>query len=84
MVETTTPVQAVDGQTQFGNARTFDSPDCIFVFKNTLSDYEEPPSDEEVSTLPILLRLSTALSVNNDIIKERERDKNENENTTYQ
>lgn len=50
MVETTTPTQAADGQTQFGNARHLDPSDCIFVFKNTLSDYEEPPSDEEVST----------------------------------
>lgn len=50
MVETTTPTQSVDGQTQFGNTRYLDPSDCIFVFKNTLSDYEEPPSDEEVST----------------------------------
>ncbi|XP_025266582.1 uncharacterized protein LOC105258729 [Camponotus floridanus] len=48
MVETTAPTQAADGQTQFGNARHLDPSDCIFVFKNTLSDYEEPPSDEEV------------------------------------
>jgi len=51
MVETTTPTQSVDGQTQFGNTRYLEPSDCIFVFKNTLSDYEEPPSDEEVSTI---------------------------------
>lgn len=50
MVEMTAPTQSVDGQTQFGNTRQLDPSDCIFVFKNTLSDYEEPPSDEEVST----------------------------------
>lgn len=50
MVETTAPTQSVDGQTQFGNARYLEPSDCIFVFKSTLSDYEEPPSDEEVST----------------------------------
>lgn len=49
MVETTTSLQPVDGQTQFGNSRRLDPSDSIFVFKNTLSDYEEPPSDEEVS-----------------------------------
>lgn len=52
MVETTTPTETADGQTQFGNARHLDPSDCIFVFKKTLSDYEEPPSDdEEVSAL---------------------------------
>jgi len=49
MVETTTSTQATDKQTQFGNARHLDPSDCIFVFKDTLSDYEEPLSDEEVS-----------------------------------
>ncbi|XP_072758356.1 pseudouridylate synthase RPUSD2 isoform X2 [Anoplolepis gracilipes] len=53
MVETTAPTQATDGQTQFGNARHLDPSDCIFVFKNTLSDYEEPPSDEEVDLKPL-------------------------------
>lgn len=50
MVETTAPTLSVDGQTQFGHMRHLDPSDCIFVFKNTLSDYEEPLSDEEVST----------------------------------
>ena len=50
MVEMTAPAQSIDGQTQFGNTRHLESSDCIFVFKNTFSDYEEPPSDEEVST----------------------------------
>jgi len=49
MVEMTAPTQSADGQTQFGNTRHLDPSDCIFVFKDTLSDYEEPPSDEEVS-----------------------------------
>ncbi|XP_077266121.1 pseudouridylate synthase RPUSD2 isoform X2 [Temnothorax americanus] len=55
MVETTAaPTQSVDGQTQFGNTRHFEDPsDCIFVFKNTFSDYEEPPSDEEVELKPL-------------------------------
>ncbi|KAL6257606.1 hypothetical protein P5V15_011183 [Pogonomyrmex californicus] len=48
MVEMTAPTKS-DGQTQFGNTRQLDPSDCIFVFKNTLSDYEEPLSDEEVS-----------------------------------
>lgn len=39
-----------DRQTQFGNARQLDPSDSIFVFRDTLSDYEEPPSDNEVST----------------------------------
>nr|KAF7413136.1 hypothetical protein H0235_012987 [Vespula pensylvanica] len=47
MVETTGPSQVTDGQTQFGNARQLEPSECIFVFKDTLSDYEEPPSDEE-------------------------------------
>ncbi|EFN77322.1 hypothetical protein EAI_14452 [Harpegnathos saltator] len=45
------PTQTVDKQTQFGNARRLDSSDCIFVFRDILSDYEEPPSDEEVSPM---------------------------------
>ncbi|KAI4486441.1 hypothetical protein M0804_005811 [Polistes exclamans] len=49
MVETNGPSQATDEQTQFGNARQLEPSECIFVFKDTLSDYEEPPSDEEVS-----------------------------------
>jgi len=51
MVKTITSTQATDKQTQFGNARHLDPSDCIFVFKDTLSDYEEPLSDEEVSAL---------------------------------
>lgn len=51
MVETTAPTQVADEQTQFGNTRRLDPSDSIFVFKNTLSDYEEPPSDEEVSPI---------------------------------
>lgn len=62
MVKMTTPTQSVDGQTQYGNARYLDPSDCIFVFKNTLSDYEEPPSDEEVSTNNIYLLLRSLFS----------------------
>lgn len=52
MVETTTTKQLADRQTQFGNARQLEPSDCIFVFKGSQSDYEEPPSDgEEVSPL---------------------------------
>lgn len=51
MVETNVSIQATDGQTQFGNSRELDVSDCLFVFKDTLSDYEEPPSDDEVSFL---------------------------------
>lgn len=47
MVETTS--QLVDSQTQFGNSRILEPSDCLFVFKDTESDYEEPPSDDEVS-----------------------------------
>lgn len=47
MVETSTVKQLADRQTQFGNARQLNPSDCIFVFQGTLSDYEEPPSDEE-------------------------------------
>ncbi|KAG7207487.1 hypothetical protein KM043_009119 [Ampulex compressa] len=49
MVETSGLTQATDGQTQFGNGRRLEPSECIFVFKDTQSDYEEPPSDEEVS-----------------------------------
>lgn len=49
MVEATSLKQLIDRQTQFGNARQLDPSDCIFVFKDSPSDYEEPPSDEEVS-----------------------------------
>ena len=39
-----------DKETQFGNTRNFENPsDCIFVFKDVNSDYEEPSSDTEVS-----------------------------------
>lgn len=54
MVETNNSTQATDGQTQFGNSRQLDPSDCIFVFKDTQSDYEEPPSDEEVSSFLLL------------------------------
>lgn len=37
----------VDCQTQFGNNRVLEQSDCIFMFKDTESDYEEPPSDNE-------------------------------------
>lgn len=48
MVETKTPSQArSDSGTQFGNARQLDPSDSIFVFKDTFSDYEEPPSDND-------------------------------------
>lgn len=51
MVETKTPAEiSSEKQTQFGNARQLDPSDSIFVFKDTLSDYEEPPSDNEVSS----------------------------------
>ncbi|XP_011163395.1 RNA pseudouridylate synthase domain-containing protein 2 isoform X1 [Solenopsis invicta] len=53
MVEMTAPTQSVDGQTQFGHTRLLEPSDCIFVFKNTFSDYEEPPSDEEVDLKPL-------------------------------
>lgn len=49
MVETTCLKQLTDQQTQFGNARKLDLSECIFVFKSSQSDYEEPLSDEEVS-----------------------------------
>ncbi|XP_032451881.1 RNA pseudouridylate synthase domain-containing protein 2 isoform X5 [Nasonia vitripennis] len=54
MVETKTPAEiSSDRQTQFGNARQLDPSDSIFVFKDTLSDYEEPPSDNEVDLKPL-------------------------------
>ncbi|KAH0953872.1 hypothetical protein HN011_000564, partial [Eciton burchellii] len=53
MVKTITSTPATDKQTQFGNARHLDPSDCIFVFKDTLSDYEEPLSDEEVDIKPL-------------------------------
>ncbi|XP_018363185.1 PREDICTED: RNA pseudouridylate synthase domain-containing protein 2-like isoform X2 [Trachymyrmex cornetzi] len=53
MVEMTAPTQSVDGHTQFGNTRHLEPSDCIFVFKDTFSDYEEPPSDEEVDLKPL-------------------------------
>ncbi|KAK0162586.1 hypothetical protein PV327_006353 [Microctonus hyperodae] len=46
MVKTT--IQLVDSQTQFGNSRILEPSDCLFVFKATESDYEEPPSDDEI------------------------------------
>ena len=49
MLETTCVKQLTDRQTQFGNARKLDLSECIFVFKGSQSDYEEPLSDEEVS-----------------------------------
>ncbi|KAK1119999.1 hypothetical protein K0M31_012730 [Melipona bicolor] len=54
MVETTCAKQLTDRQTQFGNARILDLSECIFVFKGSQSDYEEPSSDEEVSDFPII------------------------------
>ncbi|XP_076168852.1 pseudouridylate synthase RPUSD2 isoform X1 [Ptiloglossa arizonensis] len=54
MVETTSSKQLTDRQTQFGNTRKLKPLDCIFVFKHTQSDYEEPPSDvEEVDLKPL-------------------------------
>ena len=54
MVETTCAKQLTDRQTQFGNARILDLSECIFVFKGSQSDYEEPSSDEEVNDFPII------------------------------
>lgn len=48
MTCTRVPVQLIDRQTQFGNTRKLDLSECIFVFKSSKSDYEEPLSDEEV------------------------------------
>lgn len=48
MVEMTCMQQLTDRQTQFGNTRKLDLSECIFVFKSSQSDYEEPLSDEEV------------------------------------
>ncbi|XP_017878903.1 RNA pseudouridylate synthase domain-containing protein 2-like isoform X1 [Ceratina calcarata] len=53
MVETTCLDQLRDRQTQFGNTRELEPSDCIFVFKDTQSDYEEPLSDEEVDLKPL-------------------------------
>lgn len=53
MVETTCAKQLTDRQTQFGNARILDLSECIFVFKGSQSDYEEPSSDEEVDLKPL-------------------------------
>lgn len=49
MIEMTCMQQLIDRQTQFGNTRKLDLSECIFVFKSSQSDYEEPLSDEEVS-----------------------------------
>ena len=51
MIEVANPSLASDKQTQFGNSRQLDPSDCIFVFKDTQSDYEEPHSDQEVNFL---------------------------------
>lgn len=83
MVETTAPTQAADGQTQFGNARHLDPSDCIFVFKNTLSDYEEPPSDEEVSTSSRFLSLFLLRSLAANLIRETARSQNRNVNMRF-
>ena len=51
MVESSTLAasQTSERQTQFGNTRKFENPsDCLFVFKDVVSDYEEPSSDTEV------------------------------------
>lgn len=48
MIEMTCMQQLIDRQTQFGYTRKLDLSECIFVFKSSQSDYEEP-SDEEVS-----------------------------------
>ncbi|XP_051157764.1 pseudouridylate synthase RPUSD2-like [Leptopilina boulardi] len=53
MVETKILTNSTDGQTQFGNSRQLDPSDCIFVFKDTISDYEEPASDDEVDLKPL-------------------------------
>ncbi|XP_043594172.1 RNA pseudouridylate synthase domain-containing protein 2-like isoform X1 [Bombus pyrosoma] len=53
MLETTCVKQLTDRQTQFGNARKLDLSECIFVFKGSQSDYEEPLSDEEVDLKPL-------------------------------
>ncbi|XP_046735586.1 RNA pseudouridylate synthase domain-containing protein 2-like isoform X2 [Diprion similis] len=53
MVETAVLETITDKQTQFGHARLLDCSDCIFVFQETLSDYEEPTSDAEVDLKPL-------------------------------
>ncbi|XP_011308018.1 RNA pseudouridylate synthase domain-containing protein 2 [Fopius arisanus] len=56
MVETSGPPlagQPVDRQTQFGSGRRFEPSECIFVFKDTQSDYEEPSSGDEVDLKPL-------------------------------
>ncbi|XP_031771106.1 RNA pseudouridylate synthase domain-containing protein 2-like [Apis florea] len=53
MVEMTCMQQLTDRQTQFGNTRKLDLSECIFVFKSSQSDYEEPLSDEEVDLKPL-------------------------------
>ncbi|XP_012151121.2 pseudouridylate synthase RPUSD2 isoform X1 [Megachile rotundata] len=53
MVETISMKLLIDQQTQFGNDRQLEPSDCIFVFKCTESDYEEPSSDEEVDMKPL-------------------------------
>ena len=56
MVETTMPSQGdTDRQTQFGNSRQLDPSDSIFVFKDTFSDYEEPPSEDEVNLIYLMI-----------------------------
>lgn len=62
MVETTSVStssnESVDHQTQFGNNRILEQSDCLFVFKTTESDYDEPPSDnEEVSFIFNFIKL---------------------------
>ncbi|XP_078047482.1 pseudouridylate synthase RPUSD2 isoform X1 [Augochlora pura] len=54
MVETSSLKQLSDRQTQFGNSRRLEPSDCIFVFKDTESDYEEPTSEiDEVDLKPL-------------------------------
>ncbi|XP_016907833.1 pseudouridylate synthase RPUSD2 isoform X1 [Apis cerana] len=53
MIEMTCMQQLIDRQTQFGNTRKLDLSECIFVFKSSQSDYEEPLSDEEVDLKPL-------------------------------
>lgn len=56
MVETSAANQITgcDVQTQFGNGRQLDVSDCIFVFKDTQSDYEEPLSDVDNEVFIVL------------------------------
>nr|XP_033334779.1 RNA pseudouridylate synthase domain-containing protein 2-like isoform X1 [Megalopta genalis] len=54
MVEMSALKQLSDRQTQFGNSRRLEPSDCIFVFKDTESDYEEPTSEiDEVDLKPL-------------------------------